>query len=301
MKLIDKFKLVSKFPINILNSLRYKKPRVLSDTETLEYIIHHNCSISRYGDGEMNIMLGHGILFQKFNKTLQQRLFQIAICDTCSHMVCIPNVFHGTTYLKAQFVKKSFQFWKKNLTFTTGYWYKYFRGKQYGDAFISRFYMEKNNKKRDNYVKLLKSVFYNRNILFVEGAKSRLGVGNDLFGSDITKFKRIICPTTNAFEKYNEILDSVFRFAKKTDLIIVALGPTATVLCYDLSMAGYQALDLGHIDVEYEWFMSQAQEKVPVLNKDMSEVKGQLIDNDILKANNYTKQILTIIHGDNDE
>lgn len=48
-------------------------------------------------------------------------------------------------------------------------------------------------------------------------------------------------------------------------------------------------------------FMSQAQEKVPVLNKDMSEVKGQLIDNDILKTNNYTKQILTIIHGDNNE
>ena len=38
-------------------------------------------------------------------------------------------------------------------------------------------------------------------------------------------------------------------------MIIIALGPTATVLAYDLAMVGYWALDMGHIDLEYEWFL----------------------------------------------
>ena len=38
-------------------------------------------------------------------------------------------------------------------------------------------------------------------------------------------------------------------------MILIALGPTATVLAYDLAKAGYWALDIGHLDLEYEWFL----------------------------------------------
>lgn len=59
---------------------------------------------------------------------------------------------------------------------------------------------------------------------------------------------------------------------KKSKLILIALGPTATVLAYDLSSYGYQTLDIGHIDVEYEWFLKKATEKQPVKNKYIGEV-----------------------------
>ena len=36
---------------------------------------------------------------------------------------------------------------------------------------------------------------------------------------------------------------------------MIALGPTATVLAYDLAEMGYWALDIGHLDLEYEWFL----------------------------------------------
>ena len=35
-------------------------------------------------------------------------------------------------------------------------------------------------------------------------------------------------------------------------LVLIALGPTATILAYDLYLAGYQAVDIGHIDLYYE-------------------------------------------------
>ena len=37
---------------------------------------------------------------------------------------------------------------------------------------------------------------------------------------------------------------------------MIALGPTATVLAYDLAARGFWALDIGHIDLEYEWFLN---------------------------------------------
>ena len=38
-------------------------------------------------------------------------------------------------------------------------------------------------------------------------------------------------------------------------MILIALGPTATVLAYDLAKQGYWALDIGHLDLEYEWYL----------------------------------------------
>lgn len=34
---------------------------------------------------------------------------------------------------------------------------------------------------------------------------------------------------------------------------MIAMGATATVLAYNLALAGFQELDIGHIEMEYEW------------------------------------------------
>ena len=54
----------------------------------------------------------------------------------------------------------------------------------------------------------------------------------------------------------------------------MALGPTATVLAWDLFQAGYWAVDAGHIDLEYEWMRLGATEKVKVAGKYVNEVAG---------------------------
>ena len=46
----------------------------------------------------------------------------------------------------------------------------------------------------------------------------------------------------------------IWRRSMERTPVLIALGQTATVLAYDLSEAGLQAIDPGHVDVEYEWY-----------------------------------------------
>ena len=80
----------------------------------------------------------------------------------------------------------------------------------------------------------------------------------------------------------------------KSKLILIALGPTATILAYDLSNEGYQAIDIGHIDIEYEWYLKKVSEKCPVKNKYIGEVdKGSIVED--IKDNLYYEQIVKYI------
>lgn len=36
------------------------------------------------------------------------------------------------------------------------------------------------------------------------------------------------------------------------------------MLSYELAKLGYQAIDLGHLDIEYEWFRMGAKGRVPI-------------------------------------
>ena len=69
------------------------------------------------------------------------------------------------------------------------------------------------------------------------------------------------------------------------------LGPTAKILAYRLSRLGYRALDLGHIDLEYEWMKMGAEKKVLLRNKHTAEFN---LDTEIELANDdeYLSQIV---------
>lgn len=72
------------------------------------------------------------------------------------------------------------------------------------------------------------------------------------------------------------------------------MGHTATVMAYDLTLLGYQAIDIGHVDIEYEWYLMRATEKVPVPNKYVNEVAEGRISSD-LQDTVYEKQIIAIV------
>ena len=57
-------------------------------------------------------------------------------------------------------------------------------------------------------------------------------------------------------------------------------------VCYDLHKMGYQAIDIGHIDIEYEWFLQGATEKVKIDNKYTYEANGRVIK-DIFNDEKY--------------
>ena len=122
------------------------------------------------------------------------------------------------------------------------------------------------------WFKSMRNIWHNRNVVIIEGAQSRLGVGNDLF-DNARSIRRILCPPRNAFERYDEILAQAMSMEKDV-LFLIALGPTATVLSYQLFKAGYQSVDAGHVDIEYEWWRMGAKRKVKIERKFVNEAIG---------------------------
>ncbi len=104
---------------------------------------------------------------------------------------------------------------------------------KYYSVAISRFYLRyKDKSKVPNFIKSLKKIWDNKNILIIECNSSRVGIGNDLF-INVKSIKRIICPSRNAFNVYDKIIKSVLKLKEKR-IILIALGPTASVLSYDI-------------------------------------------------------------------
>ena len=284
MNLSNKLKFIFRFPSSLFYSIIYKKPKISNKYETLEVIKEK--SIARYGDGELYIMLGNGIKFQEYDAKLQERLIEVAASKDENCLVAIPRVFDKKG--RSELTEKTSKWWVKNLLFTRGYWYKFFKNSSYGDSFISRFYLESKDKSKENiarYIDTFKQICENKNVVFVEGSKTRLGMGNDLF-SNVKSIKRILCPSANAFSKYDEIKDAVLANTTKDDLIICAIGPTATILAYDLSKEDRHVLDLGHIDIEYEWYLSKATKEENIKGKDTSESGEDFVEDESLIPDN---------------
>lgn len=272
MKIKYLFKYGKDYTDNLIYKCFYRAPKVLSDEETINFILENKVSVARYGDGELRLMRGIDLEFQKYDKELCKKLKSVKTTKKC--LVCIPCIFDKKLFNNSILVDDEYNYWNKFKSRRGGLWNFYFRkNKILGDAFISRFYIRKRNKESiPQYVISLKKIWDNRNIVFVEGEKSRLGVGNDLF-DNAKSVRRILCPAVDAYGHYEKIKDSIIKHANKDDLIILALGPTATVLAYELS-ENLQCLDLGHIDIEYEWYKMSAEKKELVPNKFVNEVAG---------------------------
>lgn len=258
------------YQIDVIYTFCNSQTHILSIEQTIQGIIDKHFSIARYGDGEIKLCNNRDLGFQYTDPILCSRLREILHNDIEGLLVCVPGVFGSLD----QYMDHDRKHWTKHLAYFRRSWYKYMdRNSQYGEAFISRFYMPYRDKSvAEHAVQLWKKVWDGRDLLIVEGEKSRLGVGNDLFDNAYS-IKRILAPNMEAFTHYEEILTEVKKH-DKSNLVLLALGPTATVLAADLCQLGYQAIDIGHIDIEYEWMRMGADHKVPVSNKFVNEAGG---------------------------
>ena len=276
-----------------LISLIKGNPKVLSSEETVDKIIKDKCSVSRFGDGEFKLLIQSADLkFQNRSDKLSRRLEEVLRSEYNNLIVCIPKVFSKKDL--ALRTKQSSDFWRKHVATYRLKWYEYLNLKKvYYNASFTRNYMAlKDKSNSEEFFNKVKKIWQDRNLLIVEGKFSRIGVGNDLF-SNAASIERILAPHENAFEKYEDIL-KVIEKQSKEKLILIALGPTATVLAYDLNKAGYQAIDIGHLDVEFEWFLKKATTKTKLDNKYVIEADGRIISDDF-KDKRYEEQILAKI------
>lgn len=221
-----------------------KLPKVISIYKTLDILTNSDKSMTRFGDGEFKIIVGESINFQKYDEQLADRLIEILANKDENILVCVPDVFG---YCSSDYFRRVMVSCRK-------YLYKYINFTRiYGNSMITRQYDFISHDEGQRYYKNIKNLWDNKDIIIVEGEGARCGIGNDLF-ANAKKIERILCPIKDAFSYYNEII-MYCKKQSKEKIFIIALGPTATVLAYDLAKAGYRALDSGHIDMMYEWFL----------------------------------------------
>jgi len=265
------------------------KPSVLSEQDTINKIIEQKLSISRYGDGEFRLMIKKGdIGFQKYDESLSNELTKCFAERDHRLLICCydfkKNRHYGT---------KSYLWLKRFVFYKYKYIKKLFDKKYvYGNAEITRFYhpdfykWTNFEKIQSEYIPLLKQIWSSRNIIIVEGENTKLGLGNDLFES-CASIRRVICPSKNAFSSINKIELALQGMYRNNDLILLALGPTASVLAVSLTISyGWQCIDIGHIDVVYTWFLNKSKSVAKISGKDVNEahegvgeIKVQICDN----------------------
>lgn len=288
---------VRKFYTNYIykNFQKNCKLNILNDKTTIKKIVDEKKSIVRFGDGEFKWILGiEQESFQTYSKEMADRLLEILKRTNDNKiLICIPEGLKRVD----NYTESSQLFWK-NFVRWYGKKITRFLSKEYnyGNTNFTRWYIEYSDKSNmDRKIKDLKSIWDGKEILIIEGKDTKLGVGNDLFNNckDIT---RIIAPSQNAFGQYENILEAT-KNVEKNKLIIIALGPTATILAFDLAQLGYQALDLGHIDIEYEWYLRKTTKKIAIPGKYVNEAGG-INTNLQLEDINYQKSIIASVGDD---
>lgn len=274
------------------------KYNVMSIEESLDYILKNKCSVVRFGDGEFMYLNDKPIIYQKVDKKLQKMLMDILSGENKNDnvLVCIP----GQLSTRDDLTLTSKWHWTYRIAKDHNIYNILNKDFTYGNTNISRPYIvfknKKNCKKRFD---LLKQIWDKKNIILVEGKYSRTGVGNDLF-KNANLIRRIICPSEDAFSVYGKMKKSIEKAIKDKSetVVLLAAGPTAKPLIFDLAKKGIRSIDIGNIDSEYEWFIKGCKKREKINNKHTADSKDVELED--CHDEDYVNSIIEVIENNVD-
>ncbi|OYX85611.1 MAG: hypothetical protein B7Y83_04125 [Flavobacteriales bacterium 32-34-25] len=226
---------------------------ILDTERSIDFLLGHPISLARFGDGEMNIIMGGDVHFQSYNKELAIRLLSLLKNNKNSNLLIgIPLAINSTDGYK----KNVKEFWEMNMDTGRMHWIRYSGIKrQFLNASLTRCYIDYEQKTMSKiWFEKLMLLWFDKKILIVEGETSKLGVNNSLF-SNVSSIDRIITSSSNAWSKYDLLLKGILEVAYDYDMILVSLGPTATILAEDISTQGHRIIDIGHLNLEYNKYV----------------------------------------------
>ena len=239
--------------------------KVHSVEETIDELIHTDKRMIRFGDGEVTMIRGRSLKLQQVEPEIIDGLKRLLAYEHENMFVTIPEIFDDLSIYR----KESRQFWKDHLLFSRKIYEKYCNPTRvYYNTSVSRFYYALADKSVcRQQAEGIKEIWRDKDVVVVEGERTHNGVGNDLLDS-AGSVERIIGPSSDAYKK----LDELFAYCKeypKDRLFLVSLGVAAKFLVEKLFLAGYRALDIGNLDMEYEWYLHQAKHKEKVSKHDI--------------------------------
>ena len=261
MELNKYVKKIMGVPRRIYRSMESKRYRagiyqnrlsVLTAWQTIELLSETGRCFCRFGDGEIAIMCGEGIAFQKADRALGKRLLEILQLEDEHFLVGI-NYFYlnpvqgvnGFTQNFLNCLQMQRKFLLKNCS----------KKRVYIDAAITQMYQNYNEYDFDTHFQKLQKLFQGRKVTLICGK----GILDDIQYNALdacADVEYIYGPSRDAYSQYDVLLKRALEIDKKR-VICVILGPAAKILVYDLYKSGRIAWDIGHYLKDYDSYMRQ--------------------------------------------
>lgn len=240
--------------------------KVHSIDETIDELLHTEKSMVRFGDGEIVMIKGVDLMLQKASAEIADGLKEILAYRYDDLIVTIPGIFDGLS----DHHKASQKFWRDHLLFCRKTYETYCNpNRVYYTTFVSRcYYFAKDRTPCDGWFAKIRKIWENRDVVIVEGSRTHNGVGNDLLDTAKT-IERIICPPSDAYGALTAILEACAAY-EKDRLFLLSVGVAAKFLAAELFRQGYRVLDIGNLDMEYEWYVRRAPGKCKLEKHDIA-------------------------------
>jgi hypothetical protein len=223
--------------------------------ETLNRAVQDRLSIARFGDGELWLALApsSGLSFQRNSPELNRDLRALLRGDGIDGvpvLVCIPGL--SSSYYRH-------------------YWAKYWSlvrpllnpGMHYGNTSVSREAMFRGGAEAGRLA--WRNVWAGRDVCYVTGRGSRFDPIPELF-DNVASERHIYSEPRNAYSDLPRLIEEIEGSIPRETLILISLGPTATLLAAELARRGFWAIDLGHVTSAYRSVVHGARraERVPL-------------------------------------
>ncbi len=232
------------------NAAAPKIPDIITAEETLKYLSSSNAGICRFGDGELNLINGKSIPFQKSSFKIRRRLIEVLTSDKENILIGIPRIAFT---LDADITPENKLFWQKKGKRFRRILHRFLQPERtYCASEVSLLYSYIAEYDFKNYFTEFRTIWNDKDIAIVTGRTVFDKLRHNIF-DNARSVEYIYAPSRNAFEEYDDILQRTLQ-TDKNKLIIAILGPTATILAWDLLNRGYRTLDLGHIAKSYDLF-----------------------------------------------
>lgn len=225
--------------------------------EMIEELTTTSKSLVRFGDSDIVIIRGRSVFYQEVSPEMIQGMKRILWYEHDNLMVSIPEIFGNLDIYR----KESKAFWKEHLFFCRKIYMQCCNPeREYCNTSFTRFYYPLADKEQSGrWIEKTKRIWKDKDVVVVEGEKTHNGVGNDLLDS-AGSIERIIGPSTQAYAKVDEIFACCKEYPKDR-LFLLSLGIAAKFLAEKLFLEGYRVIDIGNLDMEYEWYLRQAKSK----------------------------------------
>jgi hypothetical protein len=208
--------------------------------ETLETVRRDRLSLARFGDGELALALSPeaAISFHSGSPELQAELRTILRGDGYDGvplLTAIPGIV---------------------VPFYRGYWAKYWPAVKpllnltgtYGNTSVSREGLFKLDPEAARLA--WRSLWDGHDVCYVIGKGSRFEPIGALFDG-VASSRTVYSLPRDAYADVDRVTGEIVATIPRETIILLALGPAATVLAARLAKLGYWALDIGHITSVY--------------------------------------------------